>query len=177
MRIGAVRTIIALCCLPLLTVVAPAPSSAGARMWDVVRSAEWELTVRSVERRIDPLTASDGALVRPAGRFAIFAIDLTNRTDRPLAPTPGDFVLGLADGGHADSLADTPAARTYATANGRTPFGHVVPPGVTVTTIVLFDIAADAGRLTLHFLPANRPIRIDECKCNLPSPVRSVSGG
>ena len=40
---------------------------------------------------------------------------------------------------------------------------------------VLFDVAPNSGRLTLHFTPANQPIQIDECKCNLPSPVRELT--
>jgi hypothetical protein len=145
-------------------------------MWDLVRSADWDLTVRSVERRIDPLPAPDGELVRPAGHFALFAVELTNRSGRPLAPAPEDFVLWSAVGSRFVNLADTPAARTYAAAVGSAPFGDVVLPGATVTTVLLFDVDAHASRLILHFLPAGQPIRIDECKCNLPSPVRSLSG-
>jgi hypothetical protein len=145
-------------------------------MWDLVRSAEWDLTVRSVERRIDPLPAPDGALVRPAGHFALFSVDLTNRSGRPLAPAPEDFVLWSAAGARFVNLAHTPVARTYAAAAGFSPFGDVVLPGITARTILLFDVDAHASRLILHFQPAGQPIRIDECKCNLPSPVRSVSG-
>ena len=47
---------------------------------------------------------------------------------------------------------------------------HSPPP-----TLAL-DIDARAGQLTLRFLLANQLIRIDECKCSLPSPVRSVAG-
>jgi hypothetical protein len=41
--------------------------------------------------------------------------------------------------------------------------------------VLVYDIAADAGlgTLTLHFRPAtDRPITIDECHCNLPSPSK-----
>jgi hypothetical protein len=75
------------------------------------------------------------------------------------------------------NFGDTSIARTYAGGAGLTPFGDVVPPGATVTTLVLFEIDPRAGQLALRFLPASQPIRIDECTCNLPSPVRSVSAG
>jgi hypothetical protein len=146
-------------------------------MWDLARSSEWDVTVRSVERRRDPLPSPDAAPVRPAGQFVLFVVDLTNRTSRLVSPRPGDFVLRPAEELRSVNLGDTPIARTYAGGVGLTPFGDVVPPGATVTTLVLFAIDPRAGRLTLRFLPASQPIRIDECKCNLPSPVRSVSAG
>jgi|SRR5215211_7793658 hypothetical protein len=178
MRSRAVPVLIVLCCLPLVTVAASARSAETVRMWDVVRSPEWDLTVRSVERRLDPLPGVEGgAAVRPSGHFAIFRIDLTNRTDRPLAPQPRDFVLGSADGMRWVNLGGTPVVRAYAGGTGLTPFGDVVAPGATATTVVVFDIDAGAGRLTLRFVPAGQPIRIDECKCNLPSPMRTVSRG
>ncbi len=74
------------------------------------------------------------------------------------------------------NLGDMPVARAYAGGMGLTPFGDVVAPGATVTTVVMFDVDPRAGRLTLRFVPANQPIQIDECTCNLPSPVRTVSG-
>jgi hypothetical protein len=178
MRFGAVPVVAVLFCLPLLTVAAPARSAETVRMWDLVRAPGWDLTVRSVERRVDPLPAADGgAAVRPSGRFAVFVVDLTNRATRPQAPRSGDFVLWSAEGRRSDNLADTPAARIYAAATDLTPFGDPIAPGATVTTVVLFDVDARAGRLTLRFVPANQPIQIDECKCNLPSPLRSVTDG
>jgi hypothetical protein len=177
MNVGAIRAIVLLCCLPLLAVAAPTRSAPSARLWDLVRSAEWELTVRSVERRPDPLSGSDGAVVRPDGRFAVFVVDLTNRTGRPLAPESEDFALRTAEGDRAANLAATPAARAYAVGAGFLPFGDPVPPGGTVTTVVVFEIAGDAGNLILLFRPARTAIRIDECRCNLPSPVREVGSG
>jgi hypothetical protein len=146
-------------------------------MWDLVRAPEWDLTVRSVERRLDPLPALDGnGPVQARGRFAIFVVDLTNRTSRPQEPQASDFVLWSAKGRRWLNLGGTPAARAYAGGAGLTPFGDVIMPGATATTVVLFDVDTRAGQLILRFVPADQPIRIDECKCNLPSPVRSVSG-
>jgi hypothetical protein len=178
MRLGAIRALAALCCLPLLTIAIPAHAAPSATMWQIVRSPAWDLNVRSIERRSDPLPAIAGqAPVRPAGRFALFVVDLRNRTDRPLAPQSGDFVLWPAAEAPSLNLGELPAARAYAAAAGLTPFGDPIAPGATVTTVVVFDIDAHAGRLTLRFLPANRTIRIDECHCNLPSPVRTVTNG
>jgi hypothetical protein len=177
MRLGVLRAIATICCLPLLAITVTAQTTSSAQMWDLVRSPVWDLTVRSVERSFEPLPAADGTLVRPAGQFALFAVDLTNRTDRPLAPRPDDFALWTAGGIPTVNLTGTPAARTHAAAGDRAPFGDIVPPGATVTTILVFDVEPRAGRLTLYFLPAGQPIRIDECKCDLPSPVRSVSRG
>jgi hypothetical protein len=143
-------------------------------MWDLVRSSEWDVTVRGVERRRDPLPGPDGVSVRPVGQFVV---DLTNQTPRLLSPRPGDSVLRSAEGLRSVNLGDTPIGRTYASAAGLTPFGDVVPPGATVTTLVLFEIDPRAGQLALRFLPASQPIRIDECTCNVPSRVRSVSAG
>jgi hypothetical protein len=177
MRRGAIRILAALCCLPLVTIAVPAHAAPTATMWQIVRSPEWDLNVRSIERRTDPLPAAGGREpVRPVGRFALFVVDLTNRTERPLAPQSGDFVLWSAEGVRSLNLGEMPAARTYATDAGLTPFGDPIAPGATVTTVVAFDIDAHAGRLTLRFLPANRTVRIDECHCNLPSPVKTVSG-
>jgi len=178
MRLGAIRVLAALCWVPLVTIAIPAHAAPTARMWEIVRSPAWDLNVRSIERRTDPLPAAVGeAPVRPVGRFALFVVNLTNRTDRPLAPQPGDFVLWSAEGLRSLNLGETPAARTYATDAGLTSFGNPIAPGATVTTVVVFDIDAHAGRLTLRFVPANRAIRIDECHCNLPSPVRTVTTG
>ena len=177
MRLGLLRAVATICCLPLLAVAMPAETSPSARMWDLVRSPVWDLTVRSVERSFEPLPAADGTLVRPAGQFAHFAVDLTNRTGHPLAPRPDDFELWTAGGIPTTNLTGTPAARTHAAASDHTPFGDVVPPDATVTTILVFDVDPRAGRLTLYFSPAGQPIRIDECKCDLPSPIRSVSRG
>jgi hypothetical protein len=178
MRIGAIRVLVALCCLPLLTVAIPAHAAPTATMWQLVRSPAWDLNVRSIERRTDPLPAVVGeAPVRPEGRFAVVVVDLTNRTDRPLAPRPDDFVLWSAEGVRSLNLGETPAARTYAADAGLTSFGDPIAPGATATTVIVFDIDAHAGRLTLRFLPADRTIRIDECHCNLPSPIRTMTGG
>src|SRR5688572_5904712 len=148
MKLRVIPFLVILCCLPLLTVTATARSAETVRMWDVVRSAEWELTVRSVERRLDPLPGLEGgAAVRAHGQFAIFRIDLTNRTDRSLVPQSGDFVLGSADGMRWVNLGETPVARAYAGGVGLTPFGDVVAPGATVTTVVMFDIDVRVGRL------------------------------
>jgi hypothetical protein len=171
MRNGRFVALALLCCLPLLTLAVPVRSAPRARMWDLVRSPAWDLTVRSVERRVDPVMTPDGVLVRPAGRFAIFRIDLTNRTSTSLAPQAADFVLRTADGARPHNLTDAPAARSLALAADLTPFGPPISPGATATTVLLFDLDAHSGHLTLHFLPANQPIQIDECKCNLPSPV------
>lgn len=169
------RIILTLLWLPLTTAVMPARGESQPRMWDLVRSLEWDSTVRSVERRIAPLPAQDAAQpVRPNGHWALLVVDLTNRTSRSLAPEAGAFVLESAAGSRSLNLAASEHGRAYATILGLTPFGNALPPGATVATLVLFDIAADAGRLTLHFLPANQPIRIDECKCDLPSPMRDV---
>src|SRR5262249_39340767 len=112
MQLGAIRVLAALCCLPLLTTAIPAHAAPTATMWQIVRSPVWDLNVRSIERRTDPLPAVDGqAPVRPVGRFALFVVDLTNRTDRLLAPQTGDFVLWSAEGARSLNLGELPAAR------------------------------------------------------------------
>jgi hypothetical protein len=160
--------VLALLCLPLLTVAIPAQSTEQARMWDIVRSPSWDLTVRSVERTNEPLQAT--------ATIAVFRIDLTNRTTGTLTPRADDFVLLSSNGGRSSNRADTAEARTFMVETGVTRFGDAVPPGVSITTLLLFDIDRHAGRLTLAFLPARETIRIDECKCNLPSPVRTNEG-
>jgi len=50
-------------------------------------------------------------------------------------------------------------------------FGTPIPPGDTMTTLLIFDIDPTAGQLTLHFAPARgQAIVLDECHCALPSP-------
>jgi hypothetical protein len=172
------RIVLALLWLPLATAVTPARVADQPRMWDVVQAPDWALTVRSVERRSEPLPAVDGAQpARPDGHWALFVVDLTNRTSRSLAPEAGDFVLWSTEGGPAANLAASTLGRVYAATAGLTPFGEAVPPGATATTLVLFDIDVSASRLTLDFLPAGTTIQIDECKCDLPSPVRELDGG
>jgi uncharacterized protein DUF4352 len=140
-------------------------------MWDLVQSADWNVTVRSVERRIDPIEILNGQLVRANGHFVVFRLDLTNHADQPLVPAAADFALLSEDGKLMANKGGTEAARALAIAGNLTPYGQAVPPGATVTTILLFDADRGASRLTLRFAPANQLIQIDECKCNLPSPV------
>ena len=172
MRVGIVLLLL---WVPLLTTLAPVRGADQALLWDVVESPKWELTVRSIERRREPLPAGGGQTVRPAGHWALFVVDLTNRTSRPLAPEAGDLVLRTGRGAASINLAASGYGRAYAVSAGLTPFGEAVPPGATITTLALFDIDGQAGRLTLDFRPAGTSIRIDECKCDLPSPVREVT--
>jgi hypothetical protein len=164
------------CCLPLLTLVHPAQSRATAGLLETVQSRDWALEVRGVERRVDPLPAVDGAdVVRANGRFVVLLIDLTNRSDRTLTPDATDFLLHANDDRSSLNFASVPAARELAIDKGYLPFGDPIAPGATTQTILLFDINPFAGLLTLDFLPASTTVRIDECHCNLPSPVREVT--
>lgn len=174
------RALIVICCLPLLASAATAQSAPNtqAQMWDVINAPGWSLMVRSVERLRDPLPGVDGgAVVRPAGQFAVLVFDLTNRSSRAQTPPAADFLLSSADGGRWLDLATMPAATAYAKAHEFAPFGEPVPSGATVRTIALFDIDYHASQLTLNWRPAGeRSIRIDECHCNLPIPSQAGSG-
>jgi hypothetical protein len=175
MRLSMFRLIPVLVVLPLFASIAPANGAPVTTMWQVVQTPSWDLMVRSVERVSDPVIGPDGATTRPAGRFAVFVIDLTNRSGRPLTPNPEDFALTVADGSSPVDLTTSSMAGTLAAERGVTALGAPIPPGQSARTLLLFDIEADAGlgTLTLHFRPAaNRPIRIDECHCNLPSPSK-----
>lgn len=130
--------------------------------------------MRSVERRVDPLPDAEDSSVRANGRFAIFVVDLTNRSQRSESPDANDFVLESDEGTFSVNLAEIPAASSYAVAKDLHPFADEIAPGATTSTILLFDIDPHAGRLMLDFLSSGKSIQIDECKCNLPSPVRHV---
>lgn len=173
---ATIRALALLCLLQLLAgAVMTAYSAPSARMWDLVRSPAWDLTVRSVARSSEPLVTPDGQLLRPAGQFAIFVVDLTNRAHQAQPPRAEDFALWTARGVRALNLTAAPVTSSYAAAAGRTPFDAPVPPGATVTTVLLFQINPRASRLTLEFRPSGRSIGIDECKCDLPSPVRPLT--
>ena len=64
----------------------------------------------------------------------------------------------------------TVAASVFAKVRDNAPFGDAIPPGATATTLLIFDIPADAFPLTLTFVPAHRDVKIDECSCSLPAP-------
>lgn len=162
------RLVLALLCLPLLTAALPARAAHQARMWEVVRAPGWEVMVRSVERRSEALP--------PGRRYAVLVVDLTNRSAHPQTPRAGDFALWAAGGTRSLNLANSVAIPDVAVSSDVTPFGAEIAPGTSVRTLLVFDIEAHAGRLTLDYLPSGASIRIDECKCNLPSPVRTVSG-
>src|SRR5215212_2427012 len=99
MRARVVSVLVVFGCLPLLTLAVSARSAETVRMWDLVQSPGWDVKVRSVERRVEPLPGvNGGAPVRANGKFAIFVVDLTNRSNRAQAPQPEDFVLGSVEG-------------------------------------------------------------------------------
>jgi hypothetical protein len=54
------------------------------------------------------------------------------------------------------------------------PVDTEVAPGATMTIALLLVVPFDAGRFTLRFAPARTAIEIDECHCNLPTPVRTI---
>jgi hypothetical protein len=176
-RTAAFGALSALFIFSALAVAAPAQGEPVATMWQVVHAPRWDVMVRSIERRSDPFVLPGGESARPSGTFAIFVVDLTNLGTEPTAPAAADFVISDSSGQRWTNLATTPAGRDYATAAGLVPFGDPVAPGATVSTIALFDIKPHAGLLVMHYLPADRSIRIDECHCNLPVPVKPVLSG
>jgi hypothetical protein len=167
----AARWFVLILCLPLLAAVKPTDPRQPARMWDVVSSADWRLTVRSIERQPAPLIPDDES-TRPLGQFAIFTVDMTNRSAGPLAPSRADFRLTAASGSIALPIADQFAADVFASGRGDASLSSPVAPDQTATVLLIFDIAPSAFPLTLSFVPARRDVRIDECSCSLPSPVR-----
>jgi hypothetical protein len=169
--VTAARWLVLILCLPLIAAVKPADARQPAKMWDVVSSADWNLTVRSIERQPAPLIPGDES-TRPAGQFAIFTVDLQNVALQPLSPEQSDFVLRSASGVIALMFADQSATDAFAVSRGDAPFNASVQPGQSATVLLIFDIRPSAFPLTLTFNPARRDIRIDECSCSLPSPVR-----
>lgn len=167
----AARWLVLILCLPLLAAVRPADARRPAKMWDVVASADWNVTVRSIERQPAPLIPGDES-TRPADQFAIFTVALQNIAGRPLTPRQSDFVLRSASGVIALMIANQSAADSFAVNRDDSPFDAPVQPGMTTTALLIFDVAPSAFPLTLTFVPAHRDIRIDECSCSLPSPVR-----
>jgi hypothetical protein len=159
--------------LPMLTLLRPAHSRAIVGLLQTVESPQWALTVRGVERSADPLPGE--APVHPKGRFLVLLVDLTNRGSSATAPAANDFRLRGDDGRGWLNLASLPNARNLAVGKDFSPFGDPVAAGETARTILVFDIPVEAGRFTLDFEPARTGVRIDECHCNLPSPVREVT--
>ncbi len=169
----AARWLVIVLCLPLLAAVRPAAVEPPATMWQVVSSANWNLTVRSIERQPSPLIAGDDS-ARPKGQFAIFTVDLGNRTGKELTPDERDFVLKSASGAISLPIKNQTAADAVAIDRGARAFGDPIYPGQTATRLLIFDIEPSAFPLTLTFVPARRSIKIDECSCSLPSPTRSL---
>jgi len=85
-----------------------------------------------------------------------------------------DFSLATSNGVRFVNLSGTTQSQNYATGRGLSSVGTTVDPGATMSTALLFVIPFDGGRFTLRFAPTRATIEIDECHCNLPSPVRTV---
>ncbi len=168
-------TIAALGLLLSLTASAPASPAPAAQMWDIVQVDSWEIRVRSIERRSDPLPAigADDA-VRPRGQFALVVVDLTNLSATPRTALVDAFALTARSGSVVVNRSDTPFGATYAAANDFLPFGSEVAPGETVMTVLVFEIDPRATGLSLSIGGGERRVRLDECKCSLPLPSEQV---
>jgi hypothetical protein len=163
--------VIAILGLPLLTGAAPAPTTRAARLGDPVRSATWQIVVRSLERRPIALGAA-GATVAESEAGVLIVVDVTNLTSRPLTPRASDFALRSATGRVFPNRTDAMESRGFAFGESPRRFNTPIAPGATMTAHLVFAIALETGPLTLRFAPAwSQPVRLDECHCNLPSPT------
>jgi hypothetical protein len=163
--------LLALLCLPVLTIALPTQAAPSAKMWDVVHTRDWDLVVRSIERQSAIFPATNDS----TDRIAVLVIDLTNRTSSPRQIDASNFSLATSNGVRLVNLTAAKASQDYMIGRGLSPMDIAVAPGATISTALLFVIPFDAGRFTLRFAPAHTSIEIDECHCNLPSPVRTVT--
>lgn len=170
MRSRATCLLLALICLPLLTIALPTQAAPSAKMWDVVHTRDWDLVVRSIERQSGIFPATNDS----TDRIAVLVVDLTNRSSNPRGIIASDFSLTTTSGVRFVNLTAATASRDYASSRGLSPVDTEVAPGATMTTALLFVIPFDSGRFTLRFAPTRTAIKIDECHCNLPSPIRTV---
>jgi len=160
----------------LLLIIPGAPEGrrAAAGLLEPVSVAGWEVTVRGVTRLSESLPVSDsGETLVPDGRFLLLLVDLKNQASVGREPNAGDFRLIDPEGRVVMNVADHGAARTYARQSGRSSFGATIEPGERVETILLFDVAPESGLFHLEVAGVGL-IRIDECHCNLPSPVQTI---
>jgi hypothetical protein len=173
MRSRATCLLLGILCLPLLTIALPTQAAPSAKMWDVVHARDWDLVVRSIERQSGIFPASSN-VESPSDRIAVLVIDLTNRTSIARQFDASDFSLATSNGVRFVNLTAATAGQDYTVGRGLSPLETAVEPGATMTTGLLFAIPFDSGRFTLRFAPARTAIEIDECHCNLPSPVRAI---
>lgn len=153
---------------------APEGRRAAAGLLEPVSIAGWEVTVRGVTRLSEPLPVSEsGERLTPNGRFLLLLVDIENQADASRAPEASAFRLVDPDGRTAANVADQAAAWTFAVQPDRSPFGAAIEPGERVETILLFDVTPESGLFHLEVAGVGL-IRIDECHCNLPSPVQTI---
>ena len=156
--------------ISLLTIALPTQAAPSAKMWDTVQTRDWELLVRSIERQSGIFPSLESG----TDRVAVLVVDVTNRTNASRRISASDFSLMTTNGLRFVNLTDVALGQTYTVNRGLTPISASIEPGSTATTALLFVVPFDSGRFILRYVPSNTAIEIDECHCNLPSPVRTV---
>jgi hypothetical protein len=102
--------------------------------------------VQGVQRGVD--LSANGAR-GPAGSFALVLLALQNGGTQPITPHAGDF--SLADERGRVYAVDQEATRAAAqNSRRRVAFEATVPPGGRLDTALAFEVASDAGSLTLR---------------------------
>lgn len=137
---------------------APAPSP-SARIGDYVQVGNWRYSVRQVDTS---KTISRGVFGTKTakGLFVLVWIELTNVAKENYIINLSDFELWDARAVHYTADYDSSYVAT-ARGQAQVGVGEKFPPGVSIATTVVFDVAPVTTGMQLYLVQANQLIRLE----------------
>jgi len=116
-----------------------------ARVAQTVSVKNWNMTVTKVEKPgITLVTSQYGSKSDAAGTWVVVTVTMKNTGNQSFGVNTSDFVLKDSAGRTYKVSDDAGATYEYSTYKGGKQLGYDVPPTVTVTYYIVFDIAPDA---------------------------------
>ena len=129
------------------------PPSVGSAV--VVKN--WTLTVVHVDHPGQTITwSSVGNTSKAVGTWLVIQVELKNTGTQNFGVNGPDFSV-LSGAVHYDVSSDL-GAISYSSLKGGANLGGQVPPGVTATYYLVFDIAPNAANLQLRFNQDTKPV-------------------
>ena len=135
------------------------PASTGAKSYglnELVSVKNWDLAIQKVETPGKELIWSQvGNKSAAAGTWFVVILDMKNTGNQNFGVNSFDFEL--KSGTITYKVSDDLSAYTYSEFKGGQRVGGQVPPGVSVTYYLVFDVAPNTSNLQLTFKQDKNP--------------------
>jgi hypothetical protein len=142
---------------PVTTSTLTLPTATAVGVGRIVHVKNWDLNVTGVDKPGQSLVWSELGNKSPAtGTWIVVLLEVTNTGKQNYGVNTGDFALLDTQGDVYDPSLDV-GALLYSEYRGGKKLGVQVPPGITVTYHIAFDINPSASGLVLLFKQDTQP--------------------